>query len=51
MADKIELVIQALQERMGQIVSEYETRVAVLRAELTLVSDELNKLKENSSKE
>jgi hypothetical protein len=33
--DKTELVIQALQQRIGEIVSQYETHVAILRAEIT----------------
>jgi hypothetical protein len=33
--DKLELVIAALQERIGQLVSGYETQIAVLRAEIT----------------
>jgi hypothetical protein len=33
--EKLELVIQALQERIGQLVSQYETHVAILRAEIT----------------
>jgi phage host-nuclease inhibitor protein Gam len=33
--EKVELVVQALQERIGEIVSQYETHVAVLRAEIT----------------
>ena len=33
--DKAELVVQALQERIGEIVSQYETHVAILRAEVT----------------
>jgi hypothetical protein len=36
--DKLELVIAALQERIGQLVSGYETQVAVLRAEITQLS-------------
>jgi hypothetical protein len=32
---KVELVIQALQERIGQLVSNYETQIAILRAEIT----------------
>jgi len=32
---KIELIIQALQQRIGEIVSNYETQIAILRAELT----------------
>ena len=35
MDKKLELVVQALQERIGAIVSQYETHVAVLRAEIT----------------
>jgi uncharacterized small protein (DUF1192 family) len=31
----LELVISALQERMGQLVSGYETQIALLRAEIT----------------
>jgi uncharacterized small protein (DUF1192 family) len=33
--EKLELVVQALQERIGQLVSQYETHVAILRAEIT----------------
>lgn len=33
--EKTELVIQALQERIGQLVSNYETHIAILRAEIT----------------
>jgi sRNA-binding carbon storage regulator CsrA len=33
--DKAELVITALQQRIGEIVSNYETQIAFLRAELT----------------
>jgi len=33
--EKLELVIAALQERIGQLVSGYETQIAVLRAEIT----------------
>jgi hypothetical protein len=33
--DKAELVINALQQRIGEIVSNYETHIAVLRAEIT----------------
>jgi hypothetical protein len=35
MADKAELVITALQQRIGEIVSSYETQIAILRAEIT----------------
>jgi hypothetical protein len=33
--DKVELVVQALQQRIGELVSQYETYIAVLRAEIT----------------
>ena len=32
---KEELIITALQQRIGEIVSNYETQVAVMRAEIT----------------
>ena len=40
MADKAELVIMALQQRIGELVSNYETQVAILRAELTQLSQD-----------
>jgi phage host-nuclease inhibitor protein Gam len=40
MAEKAELIITALQQRIGEIVSNYETQIAILRAEITkLVED------------
>ena len=33
--DKAELIITALQQRIGELVSNYETQIAILRAELT----------------
>ena len=38
--DKAELVITALQQRIGEIVSQYETQNAILRAELTQLINE-----------
>ena len=38
--DKAELIITALQQRIGQIVSDYETQIAVLRAEITQIVQE-----------
>lgn len=35
MTDKAELVVTALQQRIGELVSNYETQIAILRAELT----------------
>jgi hypothetical protein len=40
MNNKAELVIAALQQRIGEIVSNYETQVAVLRAEITELMNE-----------
>jgi len=42
--EKAELVITALQQRIGEIVSNYETQIAILRAEITQLMD-----KDNSS--
>ena len=33
--DKAELIITALQQRIGELVSNYETQNAILRAEIT----------------
>jgi flagellar biosynthesis chaperone FliJ len=38
--NKAELVIMALQQRIGELVSNYETQVAVLRAEITQYSQQ-----------
>ena len=46
--DKAELIITALQQRIGEIVSQYETHVAVLRAEITQLVDENKSLSEGS---
>ena len=40
MAEKTELVIAALQQRIGEIVSNYETQIAILRAEITKLVEE-----------
>jgi hypothetical protein len=45
MAEKAELVITALQQRIGEIVSNYETQIAFLRAEITkLMEDQKEKI-------
>lgn len=41
--EKAELVITALQQRIGELVSNYETQVAILRAEVTSLINEKNK--------
>jgi hypothetical protein len=38
--DKAELVIAALKQRIGELVSNYETQNAILRAEITQLIDE-----------
>lgn len=38
--EKSELIIFALQQRIGEIVSSYESQVAVLRAEITELINE-----------
>jgi hypothetical protein len=43
--DKAELVVQALQQRIGELVSNYETHIAILRAEITNLT---NKTEENT---
>lgn len=35
MTEKVELVITALQQRIGELVTNYETQIAILRAEIT----------------
>jgi restriction endonuclease S subunit len=38
--EKAELVIVALQQRIGEIVSNYESQIAILRAEITQIMNE-----------
>jgi restriction endonuclease S subunit len=45
MTEKAELIITALQQRIGEIVSNYETQIAILRAEIT------NMMQEKEAKE
>lgn len=40
MAEKAELIVAALQQRIGEIVSNYETQIAILRAEITKLIEE-----------
>lgn len=46
--DKAELIITALQQRIGELVSNYETQVAILRAEITNIMNE-QKQKEDAA--
>jgi hypothetical protein len=48
--EKAELVITALQQRIGEIVSNYETQMAILRAEITQLMEEKNE-KEKATEE
>jgi len=48
--EKVELVVQALQQRIGEIVSQYETHIAILRAEITELTDK-NKSQEVPSEQ
>jgi len=49
--EKVELVITALQQRIGELVSSYETQIALLRAELTILTEEKNKFNIEKEKE
>jgi hypothetical protein len=40
MAERAELVITALQQRIGEVVSNYETQIAILRADITQLLEE-----------
>jgi phage host-nuclease inhibitor protein Gam len=42
MADRAELIITALQQRIGEIVSNYETQIAIMRAEITELIEKNN---------
>lgn len=42
MSDKTQLIVTALQQRIGELVSNYETQIAILRAEITQIIDEKN---------
>jgi len=46
MQDKAQLIITALQQRIGEIVSNYETQIAILRADLTQVIEQINQQKQ-----
>jgi hypothetical protein len=36
MSTKYDLIITALQQRIGELVANYETQIAILRADLTI---------------
>lgn len=39
--DRSELIIAALQQRIGELTSTYETQIAVLRAEITMFAKQV----------
>ena len=47
--EKAELINKALQQRIGEIVSQYETHIAVLRAEITELTDRLNSVEKKEA--
>jgi len=47
MNTKHDLVITALQQRIGEIVANYETQIAILRADLTINAQKQQELEEN----
>lgn len=40
MKDKKDLIIMALQQKIGELASSYESQIAILRAEVTVLMDE-----------
>jgi predicted Holliday junction resolvase-like endonuclease len=48
--EKTELIIAALQQRIGELVSNYETQVAILRAEITGLINEQREKEEEAKK-
>ena len=49
--DKTQLIIAALQQRIGELVGAYETQIAMLRAELTeLVNNQNQKIEQEYEK-
>ena len=44
--EKAELIITALQQRIGELTSGYETQIAMLRAELTMLINEKDEKKQ-----
>lgn len=42
MSSKEELIIMAMQQRIAELVADYELKISVLRADLTIMSDAQN---------
>ena len=51
MTEKVELIITALQQRIGELVSNYETQNAVYRAEITQLTEKVNELSKQNLQE
>jgi hypothetical protein len=51
MSTKHDLVITALQQRIGEIVATYETQIAILRADLTMNAQKQQELDSSSNSE
>jgi len=49
MTTKHDLVITALQQRIGELVANYETQIAILRADLTMNAQQQQDLENNLS--
>jgi uncharacterized small protein (DUF1192 family) len=47
----LELVVTALQQRIGEIVSNYETQIAVLRAEITKMTNDKANVEKQETEE
>ena len=47
---KAELIITALQQRIGELTTNYETQIAILRAEITMLAQE-QKDKQNATQQ
>jgi hypothetical protein len=50
MTTKHDLVITALQQRIGELVANYETQIAILRADITINMQE-NQASDNDANE
>ena len=48
--EKAELVVAALQQRIGELVSNYETQIAILRAEITTLINNQHEKEEEAKK-
>jgi len=49
MTEKMELIINALHQRIGELVSNYEVEIAALRSEITQLIKEKEKIAEDNN--